>query len=57
MSGCGNGIYQGKQYFSCPDGRGYFCRVFDIQPLEPTADATPVLVSTSAALTNREYGM
>ena len=57
MTACGDGRFMGRRYFFCQDEHGYFCRVSDIQPLEPTTHGDPALALNSAASTNCEYGM
>ena len=41
MEGCGNGDFMDKKYFLCPDGKGHFCHICDLQPLYSPGDALP----------------
>ena len=33
MKGCTDGVFNGKRYFFCVWGKGYFCQVHDLHPL------------------------
>ena len=68
IEGCGSGDFRNRRYFSCFTGRGYFCRICDLQSLDSlstssatgSATATTVPVSTGggvAGCTNREYSV
>lgn len=32
MDGCADGTHQGRQYFTCPYGRGFFCPYKNLRP-------------------------
>ena len=40
MEGCTDGVFRGKRYFLCLLGKGYFCRIDDLQPLSAIHHST-----------------
>ena len=40
MEGCTDGVFRGKRYFLCILGKGYFCRINDLQPLSAIHHST-----------------
>ena len=40
MEGCTDGVFRGKRYFLCILGKGYFCRIDDLQPLSAIHHST-----------------
>lgn len=52
MEGCSDGMFDGKRYFFCPAGKGYFCRICDIQSLESLTFTNPATSRTPLAGSN-----
>ena len=40
MEGCTDGVFRGKRYFLCILGKGYFCRIDDLQPISAIHHST-----------------
>ena len=53
MGGCSNGSFQGRRYFTCPDGTGLFCQVTALQLDQRYMEPDQIPAAKRQDMTNR----